>query len=316
MKIVREARKQVSRLRSRFDPWVRPETGPGRQGPVRLFAVVGTWMESDVIGATVRHLLDQGCEQVYIVDNDSPDATVEAARSAGAHIAVQYSSDAYDETLRLSLMSSVAEHVSRLTGEGSVWWMYADADEFTFAPQHERVIDWLPKVPAACRVVGAYVMNHYPSPGVETPVGECPLDVQPMAEDFAQPMCGANHRKHPLVRWDRQGPNLRVGHGFHKVYGERLREPQWELVMHHFPFRNEEFTRSRLRALLGSNGGGGGRADLSGESARHMKDRSDGLDAVYDGRWSDVPNFLRGGNGVVLAPWVDLLAGRTDRTRV
>ena len=41
--------------------------------------IVGAWMEADVIGATVKNALTQGCERVFLVDNDSHDETVAEA---------------------------------------------------------------------------------------------------------------------------------------------------------------------------------------------------------------------------------------------
>ena len=52
-----------------------PDTLPG----VRMFAVLGTWMEADVVAATVRNAMTQGCERVYLVDNGSPDDTIAVA---------------------------------------------------------------------------------------------------------------------------------------------------------------------------------------------------------------------------------------------
>ena len=50
----------------------------------RLFAIMGTWMEADVVAANVSNALTQGCERVYLVDNNSPDETVKVAVCPGA----------------------------------------------------------------------------------------------------------------------------------------------------------------------------------------------------------------------------------------
>ena len=66
--------------------WSRVETNPPRPIsvlPVRLFGLVGTWFEADIIEATVRNAFAQGCERVFIIDNESPDDTVERAVAAG-----------------------------------------------------------------------------------------------------------------------------------------------------------------------------------------------------------------------------------------
>jgi hypothetical protein len=56
-------------------PWVvqRPNpASPDVLDDFKLFAVVGAWMEEDVIEATVRNAFTQGCERVFLVDNESP----------------------------------------------------------------------------------------------------------------------------------------------------------------------------------------------------------------------------------------------------
>ena len=61
----------------------------------RMFAVLGTWMEEDVVAATVCNALAQGCEGVYLVDNGSTDGTVEAALRAGAILGRSFQTDRY-----------------------------------------------------------------------------------------------------------------------------------------------------------------------------------------------------------------------------
>ena len=69
----------ASRIETRLNP-----LRPACLARFRLFAVLGTWMEADIVEATVANARAQGCERVYVVDNGSSDETVEAARSAGA----------------------------------------------------------------------------------------------------------------------------------------------------------------------------------------------------------------------------------------
>src|SRR5215208_6033762 len=74
---------------------------PARIARFRLFAVLGTWTEADIVEATVANARVQGCERVYVVDNGSSDDTVEKARSAGAILARRFATVRYDEELRL-----------------------------------------------------------------------------------------------------------------------------------------------------------------------------------------------------------------------
>src|SRR5215475_14231166 len=97
---------------------------------IRLFAILGTWMEEDVVGATVRNAFVQGCERVYLVDNASADNTVASACSEGATLARSFDTDSYDEDLRLRHMNAVVQEVSQTEPHRQIWWLFLDADEF------------------------------------------------------------------------------------------------------------------------------------------------------------------------------------------
>ena len=74
----------------------RPNPSPPQPLPeFRFFAVLGTWMEEDIVEATVRNAFAQGVEAVYLVDNASTDATVERALSAGATLAESFATPEY-----------------------------------------------------------------------------------------------------------------------------------------------------------------------------------------------------------------------------
>jgi hypothetical protein len=90
-RIARRARRALRRLagqvpRHAIDAAANP-VDPDTLPEFRFFAVLGTWMEEDVVEATVRNAFAQGVEAVYLVDNASTDATVEWAVAAGATLA-------------------------------------------------------------------------------------------------------------------------------------------------------------------------------------------------------------------------------------
>ena len=63
-------------------PWVRAMEKPTNPNPLDdfgFYAIVGTWMEADVIADTVANAFTQGVDRVFLVDNESPDDTVERA---------------------------------------------------------------------------------------------------------------------------------------------------------------------------------------------------------------------------------------------
>src|SRR5690242_8760943 len=127
-----------------------PKTLPG----FRMFGVLGTWMEADVVAATVRSAMMQGCERVYLVDNRSPDDTVEIAVKAGAILARSFASDEYDERLRLRHMNAVMSEVSKAEGDQHTWWLFLDADEFHHGPSGMTLFEYLKTLDKQFRVVG------------------------------------------------------------------------------------------------------------------------------------------------------------------
>src|SRR5262245_22591009 len=88
---------------------------------VRLFAVLGTWMEADIVADSVRNALTQGCERVYLVDSGSSDGTVEIAVGQGAILAQSFVTEHYDEHLRLRYMNKVVSEVSASETDDHIW---------------------------------------------------------------------------------------------------------------------------------------------------------------------------------------------------
>lgn len=300
-------------------PWVEVCPNPDDARPletVRLFAVMGTWMEGDIVASTVANALAQGCERVYLVDNESPDDTVEQAQAAGAVLARTFATEEYDEALRLRIMNEVAQSVLTEEGDAHQWWMFLDADEFPHGPAGLTVKEHLATLDRQFRVVGARFLNHYPTDEPHFVPGRHPLDFQPMCEEQEHPFCPQLHRKHPVIRLDRDDVRVDSGLGFHKAStttGEALLEPEGGLIEHHFPYRTEAFSRKRLEVLCG-----GGRAREGDIATGHMLPRFRSLEAVYARRWDEVENFMPGrpDHGVTLVPWTDLVdPGDTEVAR-
>ena len=282
----------------------------------RFFAVLGTWMEQDVVEATVRNALAQGAEAVYLVDNASTDGTVETALTAGAILAETFDTAVYDERVRILLMNGVVARQSLACGAAHVWWLWIDADEFPEGPDGMTIAEYLATLDRRFRVVGSTYYNHFPSEPPYYLGGFHPLDFQPLCERYVplrQRFCDLTHWKHPLQRFDRAGPFLLANDGFHTA-SLRTRDPVIEpdvgIVTHHVQYREEAATRARMAVLCGP---GGGRNDFN-DSLNHrtIKRRFDSLDAVYAGRWDRVNN-LRGDEpllGVHPEPWPDVGSAR------
>ena len=285
---------------------------------VRLFAVLGSWMESDIVADSVRNALTQGCERVYLVDNGSTDATVEIAVGQGAIPVRSFVTERYDERLRLQHMNEVVSEVSRAERDDHIWWLFLDADEFSHGPSGMSLLAYLRTLDRRFRIVGARYFNHYPDGRPQYVPGRHPIEFQPLCEELVYPMCPRGHRKHPLQRYDRHGAPIVCGRGFHIAQcAETLFEPLEAIFLHHFPFRDERITRERLRLLWADNPNGVARADASDDATGHMLPRFRSLDAVYSQDWSRVENFMptQPAMGARLEKWQDLVAQEHQQIR-
>ena len=164
--------------KSRLDAWrrnralspVEPNpSAPDRLEAFLLFAVIGTYAEGDVIESTVANAFAQGCDRVFLVDNGSPDDTVERATSAGAERGHRL------HDLRLRRNASLGPHqrmdrrsASKSSDAHHIWWLLIDADEFPEAPDHPRLRDFLASLDRRFRVVGARFLNHFPTTPLTT----------------------------------------------------------------------------------------------------------------------------------------------------
>lgn len=297
--------------------WSRIEANPPHARPllpVFLFAVIGTWCERDIIGATVRNAFAQGCQRVFIVDNDSPDDTCEQAVAAGAEIAQVYRTDHYDERRRLAEMSRVVAEVSAGTAAEHVWWLLSDADEFVHGPAGLTIADYLARLDRRFRVVGARVFNHFPTGEPTNVPDRHPLDFQPLCEELPMAWCRLRHWKHPLFRWDRSGAPIGIDPGFHRLRAPvTLAEPRQGVFLHHFQYRNQADTSGRLRRLCEMQDDGVIRsahqdAIIRGGSGGRVRWAM--LDHVYAQDWARVERLTPRGHrpGVNPRPWTSLVS--------
>jgi hypothetical protein len=288
--------------------WARAEENPAAPEPLerlRLFAVLGVWMEEDVIEATVRNAFRQGCERVYLLDDGSPDRTVERALAAGAVLASRYESDRYDEAERMRRLHAVVEEISPGEADDHVWWLYVDGDEFHHGPRGLTLREYLATLDRRFRVVGARLFNHFPDGAPAAVEGRHPLDTQPLCYELPFPRCERCHSNHPLQRWDRGGPPIVPVGGAHTGQcAATLLEPTQGVFFQHFPYREEAVTRRRLERLFGLDGGG---SRVTPGMEAHMRIRLSSVDALYRGRLHEVGLFppCVGGYAPELRPFAD-----------
>jgi hypothetical protein len=307
-------------LRRPSPPWVVDQADPSRPEPLDAFgliAIVPTWLESDVIEATVRNAFTQGCDRVLVLDNDSPDDTVAVATAAGAELVRTYSTPQLDEPLKIRLLNEIVREISPTDGRGHVWWLWLDADEFVHGPGGATVRELLAGLDRRYRVVGTRYLNHFPEAAPASLPGFHPVDLQPLAQEQAGNTCRLRHRKHHLQRWDREGPPITSGLGFHAARSAAtLVEPTTATITHHFPYRLEAVTRARFEVLCGRDPAGRSRVDLYDHQVRRnagtisdMSKRMLTLDHVYAGEWDRVENLRRDGRvvGVRPQPWTALV---------
>jgi hypothetical protein len=304
--------------------WVLTEDNPAEPTVLprfRLYGLIVTWMEADVIEATVRNAFVQGCDRVFLVDNDSPDDTVARATAAGAELAKSYVTEQHDERLKIDILNQTVARLSAEADDEHIWWMWLDADEFLHGPGGSTVREHLTGLDRRFRAVGSRYFNHYPDRKPEAEPGCHPLDFQPLCEELPGTFCAVGHRKHHLQRFDRGAPPITSMIGFHALEcAEPLIEPSQGLFTHHFPYRAEEATRARCEALCGrGNGAEAARIDLRNQQERqdggHIADvakRFRTLDRVYAQQWDAVENLRRRGRtvGVNPLPWSDLVDPR------
>lgn len=220
----------------------------------KLFALISTWYESDIVEAQIKNCFVHGCDRVLILDNDSPDETREEAIKSGAEIAHVYTTDFYREELRLGLINKIIADETARTRDSCIWWLTVDCDELIYAPNKQSVRSVLQGVDDSCNTVGCYAFDHYPTIKPENIRGFHPVVFQPCGvHRLGTPsVCARNHWKHPLIKVSNGEVVICQTRGLHRPFAKgrtQLVEPEVSLYLHHFMFREEAFTRKRLTAL-------------------------------------------------------------------
>jgi len=295
------------------------EPNPADAAPLtefRFFAVVKTWMDEDIIEATVRNALAQGVEEVYVVDNASTDDTVARAEAAGAVLAECYDTDVFEGRIPQVLMNAVVARTSLACRAPHVWWLYLDSDEFPEGPDGLSLAQYLAGLDRRFRLVGSTYFNHVPDTKPEYLEGFHPIDFQPLCQRFEPARdapCPQGHWKHPLQRFDRDGLFVASEEGYHSASVRThvpLLEPAGGIVTHHFQYRDEQRTRDKLAATCGPDSTRTALHQSIGNAGFAKRRKS--LDAVYTQRWRDVVGLRNAvePEGFAPAPWPHM-----DRTR-
>ena len=260
---------------------------------VPLHGLVVTWHEADIVGISVRNAFEQGCDVVHLLDNGSPDDTVAVAKAAGAIFEGEFVTDTFDLRVGQARVTELVERVSQASGLDRLWWLYFDADELVEGPDGSTVRDLIDRLDRSHRVVGSRTMNHYPRRDHPLEEGQDPRFVPTNVQERHGIHCRRDHWKHPLVRWDAQGPRLVASTGYHIVHADRrLVEPLPAVMSHHYPYRAQSATVRRLERL---------RPRLKGHGWAVSR-REANADAIYREAYDEVDSYDMVGPKQVFGP--------------
>lgn len=223
-----------------------------------IYAIISTWNDFDVIGATVRNCFAQGCQKVFLLDNASTDNTVEVAVAAGAHVARIYETDHYDDDWRITLQNQIIRDETERSGLDDLWWFALDSDEFPIGADGSRVEDLLTGIPGNIRVVGSNFIDLYPTR--EYPYENNCHPATKMRYGIwrrggINKYCACHHWKHLCVRHLKGQQELHQIRGNHTVGlpppfdSSLVPEPDFDIVCFHAPIRRQAETTARLQAL-------------------------------------------------------------------
>jgi hypothetical protein len=292
-----------------------------------IYAIIGTWYEGDIIEATVKNCFANGCARVYIVDNNSPDNTCERAIAAGAQVLERYTTEFYDDDLRIRKMN---EHMQRITMQEkhpNLWWLSLDADEFVCGPGGQRLLDYLAVLDERYTCIGCPAIDLYPTEPGDYEYSKHPADCMPMGMRRTHEICSMQHWKHPLLRYRNGRYTMSQSRGLHIPFTLRKYrhihnphdipiEPDSQIVMFHAPIRKREDTFKRLAAICAPqdklNGYNRGSLDDTATKNNGAIKRWRTLEHVYAKEWDKVefPHsqcYGRDITGIALLPWKRLL---------
>ena len=202
-----------------------PETLP----EFELFAVMKTWMDEDVIEATVRNAMAQGCDIGFHRRQRQYRRTVQRAVEHGCHCG----GGLRDRVVRWAPRTAAHERRGR-PGVVAV----RGRTRLVAVPRQRRILrrpraecrsasTWRPR-PALPPSSGLDYSTIFRPASPNTCRGFHPIDFQPLCYEFepTRAALSTGHWKHPLQRFDRHGQFLLSNDGTHTAYCyDRLIEP-------------------------------------------------------------------------------------------
>jgi glycosyl transferase family 2 len=297
-----------------------------------LYAIISTWYDADIIEASIKNCFTQGASKVFILDNASPDNTVEVAIKARGILAKCYETKMYDEDLRIRLQNEIIKEESEKAGIGDLWWMVLDADEFPTTLDGKPVIESL-RLDNSIRLIGTDFIDLYPSEydTEEYIPGKHPATVMSHAvwrRGNTRTNRSCSHWKHSIIRLFNGIQDIAHSRGNHtvtnyhaptanagaamntrRIISTTIAEPEFDLFMFHAPYRNRTTASRRLEALCG-NGRNAWDDQVTKNQGAIRRWKS--LEDVYEHRWDQVVMahtqiYGREIRGLALYPWRTLV---------
>ena len=260
--------------------------------PIPLYALLGTYCEEDIIYSTAKHAQLQGCEKIFLIDNQSTDNTIEQAQKGGATLHTSFKSEFYNEMERIYRMNEITQSISEESKHDEIWWMWLDADEFLESPANSTLYEYLNTLPNIIRTVGCHLINYFPTKNPAYIQGTHPRTLMTEGERFnpksIRPHCENWHWKHSVFKWKRNDTPIRARTGFHVLSSTlQIVEANESLTLHHFPFREKTSTFKRYTQLCettrNSNNDSVSIANQSTITKRYKN-----LEHIYNQNWENV----------------------------
>lgn len=185
-----------------------------------IAAVMNERNEVDLAPCTVRHLLAQGVDHVWVFDWQSDDGTAELLREIDNVTVI----DGYPKPFYWIQQGEYADELARIAGEaGADWIVVVDADEYWTGTNGRTIKEALEDVPDSFNTVHAEILQY---------------------ADF-------DHRcLHPYpwmkvaFRW---APGITIATGNHGVNGGGLRVVQEDvLLVHELKFQSYEHYKFKM----------------------------------------------------------------------
>lgn len=226
------------------------------QKPFSLYAVLFVWFEDDIIEACVKNLFAEGVERVFLIDNDSPDKTVEVAVRAGALHVETVVSERFTEEIKCGSVFALTRRILAEEGRERSWWLFCDADEFPTSPDKGTIRDFLARLDDRIRVVGGRWIQHFPVEKPHYRSGFHPAEFQFRATSWdGMVFCPLAHDKHNCIRFDNGAFDATPHGGYHTFELKNpeykfLYEPREDLPIHHFQYRNADRAFNRLKKMV------------------------------------------------------------------